>query len=86
MDEVFDLLNRAKHLRIKRIPVILVDTAYWHDLLEWYRDTGLEQGLIGPSYEGLLVSVNTPQEAFDLILASLRQSGEPPEPAGNNLS
>jgi len=80
MDEIFSLLNLAKHLRVPRMPIILVDTTYWHDLIEWYHDSGLEQGLIGPRHKEMLVAVDTPEQALAIIKARMGNRSDNNEP------
>ncbi len=36
MDELFDLLNRCKHGMKKRCRTILIGTAYWAPIVEWF--------------------------------------------------
>jgi len=74
MDEIFTLLNLVKHDRMPRIPVILVDTEYWHDLIEWYNDAGLERGLIGRSQKEMLVAVDNPEQALAAIKSRVNNS------------
>ena len=67
VDELFDVLLLAKHHRIKRIPVILVDTEYWKPLVTWYRDHGLGQGFIKEEDRQLLLLVDTIEDALAAI-------------------
>lgn len=45
LDELCELLNALKHHHIKRIPVILVGTAFWKPLVDWY-NSSVETGYI----------------------------------------
>jgi len=77
MDEIFALLNLIKHSHFPRIPIILVDAEYWHDLVQWYTQVGLERGLIGPSSREMLLVADTSEQALALIQERLNLSRWP---------
>jgi uncharacterized protein (TIGR00730 family) len=74
LDEMFESLTLIQTRRIKHFPTILVDSAHWHPLLEWFDDTLEDEGMIGPGDKELLVVADSPDEVCDHVLrASERQ-------------
>lgn len=49
LDELFEALTLIQTRKINRFPVILVGTAFWSGLVNWIRDTLVENGTISPS-------------------------------------
>jgi uncharacterized protein (TIGR00730 family) len=74
LDEMFESLTLIQTKRIKHFPTILVDSAHWHPLLEWFDDTLEDEGMIGPGDKELLVVADSPSEVCEHVLrASARQ-------------
>jgi uncharacterized protein (TIGR00730 family) len=74
LDEMFESLTLIQTKRIKHFPTILVDSAHWHPLLEWFDDTLEDEGMIGPGDKELLVVADSPDEVCEHVLrASARQ-------------
>ena len=48
-DELFEALTLAQTGKVQHFPVVLFGTAYWSGLVQWMRDTTLEQGYIKAS-------------------------------------
>ncbi|MDX6604581.1 MAG: hypothetical protein QOF23_1090 [Solirubrobacterales bacterium] len=71
---MFESLTLIQTKRIKHFPTILVDSAHWHPLLEWFDDTLEDEGMIGPGDKELLVVADSPDEVCEHVLrASERQ-------------
>ena len=62
LDEMLECLTLIQTDRIKHFPAILVDSAHWQPLLDWF-DAGLEDnGMISAGDRGLLLLADTPEE------------------------
>ncbi len=78
MDELFEALTLIQTGKIGSFPVVLVDSDYWEEMLEWVRDEMLADGLVSPHDLDLLMVTDDPPEAVERIVAMMgerRQEG-----------
>jgi uncharacterized protein (TIGR00730 family) len=66
-DELWEALTLMQTRKIGHFPVVLFDSDYWDELLDWMRDEMLDDGLISPEDIELLMVTDDPQEAVELI-------------------
>jgi hypothetical protein len=66
-DELWEALTLIQTGKIGNFPVVLVDTDYWEELLEWLREEMLDDGLISPEDVDLLFVTDDPHEAVRLV-------------------
>ncbi|MDO5721462.1 MAG: TIGR00730 family Rossman fold protein [Actinomycetaceae bacterium] len=67
MDELFEALTLVQTHKIKSFPVVLVDSHYWGGLVDWLRQTMVEDGTISAADMDLVHVVDTAQEAVAII-------------------
>lgn len=67
LDELVEILTLVQTGKTRRIPVVLVDGAFWEGLIGWFRDTLLAQGTISEQDLELFQIVNEPQQVADAI-------------------
>ncbi len=64
LDELFEALTLIQTKKIGRFPIILLGRAYWEKLVDWIKETMLEeQANISPDDMDLFKIVDTPEEA-----------------------
>jgi uncharacterized protein (TIGR00730 family) len=68
-DELWEALTLIQTGKIGMFPVVLVDSHYWTELLDWVRADMLEHGLISPEDVELLHLTDSPQEAAELVVS-----------------
>lgn len=68
-DELWEALTLIQTRKIGHFPVVLFDSDYWGELLDWMREEMLEDGLISPEDVDLLMLTDDPQEAVRLIVS-----------------
>jgi uncharacterized protein (TIGR00730 family) len=68
LDETFEALTLAQTQKITTFPVVLVGTDYWSGLLDWLRDTVLEDGKIAEADLDRLTLTDDIDEAVDLMV------------------
>jgi uncharacterized protein (TIGR00730 family) len=68
-DELWEALTLIQTGKIGNFPVVLFDSGYWHDLLDFMRDEMLEAGLISASDVELLHLTDDPAEAVQLVVS-----------------
>lgn len=66
-DELWEALTLMQTRKIGHFPVVLFDSDYWDELLDWMRDEMLDDGLISPEDIELLMVTDDPKEAVELI-------------------
>jgi uncharacterized protein (TIGR00730 family) len=69
LDELSEVITLIQTGKSRRIPVILVGTAFWHGLLHWMRDQMAGLGLIHPEDLDLVQLIDEPAHIVDAIFA-----------------
>ena len=67
LDELFEALTLIQTQRIKPFPVILMNSNYWKGLIDWIKDTLLQEKAISKSDLDIFRLVDDPKEAVDII-------------------
>ena len=68
-DELWEALTLIQTGKIGMFPVVLIDSDYWGELLDWLRAEMLEDGLISPEDVELLHLTDSPREAVELVVS-----------------
>jgi uncharacterized protein (TIGR00730 family) len=68
LDELFESLTLIQTGKVFHFPVVLMDCAYWQEMLDWIRREQLERGLISPGDLELLSHTDDPAEAVQIVL------------------
>jgi uncharacterized protein (TIGR00730 family) len=76
LDELFESLTLIQTGTIGSFPVVLFDSAYWDDMLEWVGDEMLAGGLVSPGDLELLSVTNEPAEAVERIVSMIGERRE----------
>ncbi|MBZ4672273.1 TIGR00730 family Rossman fold protein [Deferribacteraceae bacterium V6Fe1] len=72
LDEFFEALTLIQTRKIKYFPLILVDSQYWSGLIEWIKNTMLENGFIAPDDLSLIKIVDETDEIMSCIKQFLK--------------
>lgn len=67
MDELMEILTLIQTGKARRIPVVLVDSAFWAGLLAWFRGPLVARGMIDPDALDLLTVVDDADAAVSAI-------------------
>lgn len=67
LDELFEAVTLIQTQRIKPFPVILMDSKYWRGLMDWIKETLLEEKAISESDLDIFEVVDDPEEAVSII-------------------
>jgi hypothetical protein len=67
-DELWEALTLIQTRKIGEFPVVLYDSDYWADLLDWIGDEMLANGLISPQDLDLLMVTDDPAETATMII------------------
>jgi uncharacterized protein (TIGR00730 family) len=71
MDELYESLTLIQTGKIGTFPVVLFDTDYWGEMIEWIRDEMLADGLVSPADVDLLHLTDDPGEAVERIMTTM---------------
>jgi uncharacterized protein (TIGR00730 family) len=72
LDELFESLTLIQTGKITHFPVVLFDSDYWGEMLEWIRGELLADGMISAADLDLLHITDDPDEAVSMVLARAR--------------
>ncbi|MEX1384231.1 TIGR00730 family Rossman fold protein [Lutibacter sp.] len=67
LDELFEAITLIQTKKIGKFPIILVGTKFWSGLLDWIKNTLLEEGNISPKDLNLISLVDTEDEVLEVI-------------------
>ena len=65
MDELFEAITLIQTKKIGRFPIVLVGKKFWSGLIEWIKNTLLEEGNISAEDLNLFRIVDTADEAVE---------------------
>ncbi len=85
LDELFEALTLVQTRKMRKMPIVLMQRAFWDGLLGWFRDRLVAEGTIDASDLDLLQVVEEPQEAVDAIFAFYEKRGFEPSPAEREI-
>jgi uncharacterized protein (TIGR00730 family) len=68
LDELYESLTLIQTGKIRHFPVVLFDSGYWGEMLDWIRDELEAQGMISPDDVELLHVTDDADEAVQLVL------------------
>jgi hypothetical protein len=68
-DELWESLTLIQTGKIGHFPVVLFDSDYWDELLDWVRAEMLDNGLVSPHDLDLVTVTDDPERAVEVIVA-----------------
>jgi uncharacterized protein (TIGR00730 family) len=81
MDELMEVLTLVQTGKIRRVPIILVNSSFWKGLLEWIDGQLVTDGMVGIEDPGLMTVIDDPQAVVDAIFDPYHSRGFEPSPA-----
>jgi uncharacterized protein (TIGR00730 family) len=67
-DELFEALTLIQTGKVLHFPVVLFDSAYWDELLDWFRDDLLAEGMISRNDVDLLHVTDDPEDVVTQVI------------------
>jgi len=71
LDELFESLTLIQTGKIGTFPVVLFDSEYWTEMLDWIRDRMLASDLVSAGDLDLLWLTDDPAEAVERVIATM---------------
>ena len=68
LDELFESLTLIQTGKVMHFPVVLFDSGYWGEMIQWIRDELLAGGMISRDDVELLHLTDDPDEAVEFVV------------------
>jgi uncharacterized protein (TIGR00730 family) len=81
LDELFEALTLVQTRKTRKMPIILMHEPFWRDLIGWFRDRLVGEGMIDAADIDLLQVIDEPQGVVDAIFSYYEKRGFEPSPA-----
>ena len=78
MDELMEALTLIQTGKTRKIPIILVQSSYWRGLVDWFRNTLVEQGMINAEDINLISIIDEPEAVVCAIFDHYEKQGFEP--------
>ena len=85
LDELMEALTLIQTRKSRRIPLILMNAAYWQGLLDWFRERLVAEGMIAAGDLDLLQVLDEPEHVVDAIVKHYEERGFGPLPHEHEL-
>ena len=85
LDELMEALTLIQTGKSRRFPLILMNTAYWQGLLDWFRERLVADGMIAADDLELLQVIDEPEQVVDAIFKHYEGRGFEPLPQEHEL-
>ncbi|HNA83042.1 MAG TPA: TIGR00730 family Rossman fold protein [Thiobacillaceae bacterium] len=78
LDELMEALTLVQTGKTRRIPIILMQSAFWTGLVDWFRDTLVREGMIDPADLELIQVIDDPDQVVAAIFRHYETRGFQP--------
>ena len=85
LDELLEAMTLIQTGKSRKIPVILVESAFWNGLLDWFKTTLVNEGMIHPDDMNLIQVIDEPEKVVDAIFNHYQTRGFLPLPEEHEL-
>jgi uncharacterized protein (TIGR00730 family) len=85
LDELSEALTLVQTAKIPRIPIVLVGSKFWTGLLDWFKTTLVDEGMIAPEDLDLMLIIDEPDQVVDAIFSHYEKRGFMPSLAEREI-
>ena len=85
VDELAEILTLVQTGKTRRVPIVLVEEAFWRGLLEWMQERMVSEGMIDAEDMRLLKVVEEPEEVLPAIFGHYGERGYEPSKEEEDL-
>jgi len=75
MDELMEVLTLVQTGKIRRLPIILVNSKFWSGLVDWIDGQLLADGMVGVGDPSLMTVIDDPKEVVEAIFNHYHSRG-----------
>lgn len=85
LDELMEALTLVQTGKTRRIPIILVGSNFWRDMVVWFRSALLEEGMISEEDMDLIQVIDEPESVVSAIFKHYETRGFEPSEAEREM-
>ena len=85
LDELMEALTLVQTGKTRKIPIILVQASYWRGLVEWFKETLVNEGTIDADDMDLIQVIDEPKAVVDAIFKYYETRGFEPSAAEREI-
>jgi uncharacterized protein (TIGR00730 family) len=85
LDELMEALTLVQTGKTRRIPIILIGSSFWREMLNWFRTTLVEEKVISPEDLDLIQVMDEPDAVVEAIFKHYEQRGFEPSAAEREI-
>jgi uncharacterized protein (TIGR00730 family) len=85
LDELSEALTLVQTGKIPRIPIVLVGSQFWGGLLDWFKTTLVNEGMIAAEDLDLMQVIDEPDQVVDAIFSHYEKRGFMPSLAEREI-
>lgn len=85
LDELTEALTLVQTGKTRRIPIILVNEPFWRDILQWFKTTLVNEGMIDAQDLDLIQVIDEPTQVVDAIFKYYETRGFEPTPVEREI-
>lgn len=85
LDELTEALTLVQTGKTRRIPIILVSEPFWRDILQWFKTTLVNEGMIDAQDLDLIQVIDEPTQVVDAIFKYYETRGFEPTPVEREI-
>lgn len=78
LDELMEALTLVQTGKIRKIPIILVHAAFWRGMLDWFKATLVNEGMINAADMDLIKVIDQPEDVVRAIFDHYEKRGFEP--------
>jgi hypothetical protein len=67
LDELMEALTLIQTGKARKIPLILMCSAFWQGMIDWFRDTLVAEKMVDPADIHLIQLIDEPEQAVEAI-------------------
>jgi uncharacterized protein (TIGR00730 family) len=75
LDELMEALTLVQTGKTRKMPIILVCSEFWRGMLDWLRQTLVDEGMISPEDMNLIQVIDEPAEVVNAIFRYYESRG-----------
>jgi uncharacterized protein (TIGR00730 family) len=80
LDELLEALTLIQTRKSRKIPIILVNAAFWGGMIDWFRERLVGEGMIAPEDMSLIQTLDEPEQVVEAIFKHYESRGFLPLP------